>query len=57
MDMVERTGEDREGRDLPSERDWGAYQDEDSQRAFPLAAAAFGAVVFVLAMLIVNWVC
>jgi hypothetical protein len=55
--MVERTYEDRNDRDLPKERDWEMYQEDDSRRAFPLAAGALGAALFLLVMLIVNWIC
>jgi hypothetical protein len=56
--MAERTYDEREPRDPLKERNRMMHDEEDdSRRAFPLAAAAFGATLFLFIMLIVNWVC
>lgn len=56
--MAERTYDERGSRDPWKERNRPMHDEEDdSQRAFPLAAAAFGAALFLFIMLIVNWVC
>lgn len=56
--MAERTYDEREPRDPRKDGRWMMhYEEDDSRRAFPLAAAAFVATLFLVLMLIVNWVC
>lgn len=56
--MAERIYGERELRDESRQGNRGFHADEDdSRRAFPLAAGAFGATLFLFILLIVNWVC
>jgi hypothetical protein len=56
--MSDRTYEDHTvHRFPPKPGDVPVRYEEDERRAFPIIAAALGAALFLLIMLMVNWIC